>query len=128
MLLDEELDQRRVALHGRVVETRPPGLRLGVDEGVAGEQGLAHLDAAVLGRQVERGLALEVEHVDPAVVLQEELESRSSIIESEERKKTILFFQGRSYHGDLGVTLAGGHDEWGPAVGALFVDRELDLA
>ena len=26
------------------------------------------------------------------------------------------------------MTLAGGHNEWGPAVGALFVDRELDLA
>ena len=58
VLLDEKLDERRVALHGRVVETRPPGLRLGVDEGVAGEQGLAHLDAAVLGRQVERRFPL----------------------------------------------------------------------
>ena len=93
VLLDEKLYERRVSLHGRVVETRPPGLRLGVDEGVAGEQGLAHLDAAVLGRQVERRFPLKVKDVDPAVVLQEELESRSSIIESEEGKNNPLFFK-----------------------------------
>lgn len=78
VLLDQELDQGRVSLHGRVVETRPAGLGLRVDEGVAGEQGLAHLDAAVLGRQMERRLALQVENVHSAVVFQEDLRARST--------------------------------------------------
>ena len=43
MLLDEELDEGRVAPHGGVVEGRPARLRLAVDERVPLQQRLAHL-------------------------------------------------------------------------------------
>ncbi len=73
MLLDEEFHKWRVALHRCVVQTRPSHLGLTIDERVPGEQRLANLDAAVLGRQVERGLSLVIEHVDTTVVLEKYL-------------------------------------------------------
>ena len=74
VLLDEELDEGGETLLGRVVQAGPAHFCLAVDEGVPGEQSLANLDAAVLRRQVERGLALVVENVDSTVVLKEYLQ------------------------------------------------------
>ena len=48
VLLDEELDECRVALHGGVVEGRPARLRLAVDERVPLQQRLAYLSISHL--------------------------------------------------------------------------------
>ena len=73
MLFDQKVWELRVSLHGGVVQASPARLRLAVDEGVPREEGLANLDAAVLRRQVERRLALQVKDVHSAIVFEENL-------------------------------------------------------
>ena len=85
------------------MQRRPPALRATVDERVPLQQQPAHVHAAEVRRQVERGLALVVEDVDAGVVLAEDVR-------------------------DLEVTARGGDAERGPAGGRLLVDGELDLA
>lgn len=68
VILDEKLDEMRVAVHRSQVQRRSPDPRLGVYERFVREQRVAHLKIAVLGCQVKGGSSLEVEHVHSRVV------------------------------------------------------------
>ena len=55
------------------MQRRPTVLRLAVDKSVLLQKRLTNVHAAVLGRQVQRGLALVVEYVHSAGVVQKHL-------------------------------------------------------
>ena len=66
MFLDERLHEILVAAHGGQVQRGQADLGARVDERLVREQGVADLEVALLGCQMERSLTVAVKHVHPA--------------------------------------------------------------
>ena len=70
----QRMDQLVEPVEGHIVERSPASLGLAVDVGVLSQQHLADISIAGLCRQVESRPGLLVEHVNPGVHVQEDLD------------------------------------------------------